>query len=157
MCGCDAHQSELSPCTCLCDEHDKHFDRGVIIVREALRHQASETYRLQQQMGNVTHRLRRVEETDSKRRDLAERLLRETALQEKAESPAQVPVKGNDTNYWPSSPRKWEQVPLNAALSPDATIRLTVVGPAGDGWDGTRSATEFMWDNEHSVTVEVLR
>lgn len=53
--------------------------------------------------------------------------------------------------------RRWEQVPLNATLDPDATIRLTVLGPAGDGWDGTRSATQFLWDNEHSVTVEVLR
>lgn len=50
---------------------------------------------------------------------------------------------------------RWEVVPLNAALDPDTPIRLTIVGPAGDGWDGARAATEFHWDDAHSVTVEV--
>lgn len=50
--------------------------------------------------------------------------------------------------------KMWAEIPLDTVIRPDATIRLTIVGPAADGWDGSRP-TEFVWDDDYDVTVEI--
>ena len=46
-------------------------------------------------------------------------------------------------------------IPLDSLLDPNRKIRLTIVGPAGDGWDGSL-ATDYHWGDEHDITLQIL-
>ena len=37
MCGCEAHQTSLAKCNCMCEDHDKNFEPSVVILRKAIR------------------------------------------------------------------------------------------------------------------------
>ena len=37
MCGCELHQSAVGNCTCVCEDHDRYFSHGEVILRKAVR------------------------------------------------------------------------------------------------------------------------
>ena len=95
-------------------------------------------------IGQWSEKLAQVlDERDEARRDVA-RLTSELNL---AKNTAPEPVTEDDSG--------WTMIPLDAAVDPARKIRLTIVGPAGEGWDGSL-ATDYRWDDDHDVTLEIL-
>jgi hypothetical protein len=37
MCDCELHQSAVGNCTCVCEDHDRYFSHGEVILRKAVR------------------------------------------------------------------------------------------------------------------------
>ena len=64
MCECEAHQTNLTKCECMCEDHDNNFEPSVVIVRKAVRAQAKQIYDLQHDMGQAMNAIGKGENKD---------------------------------------------------------------------------------------------